>query len=327
MEKAKEKSKVRGWIIKAAGSALLLGLLFWYLPRDAIIDGLGRVPPMLFLTVLVAFLLSHVAAAAKWWVILGRPCSFPIALRAHFGGLAANLCLPGALGGDAVRATMIHAAMRNKGMLAAGAVADRIIDMLALVLMSAIGLLMMEQQGVDVGPLLKAGMSILFLVVVLAVLLPMMLPRLWDVFPKLPGRSFALEVREAFGQLSRRPVMLALVQFGSVAIQFVLVLLAYWLALAVGLDIALGAWIFAWPLAKLLAILPVSLGGLGLREATLAALLVPFGAIGAQVVAAGLAWQGILFLAGGLGAIVVLLSRSHAKQTVSEIENSGRIIE
>ena len=39
-----------------------------------------------------------------------------------------------------------------------------------------------------------------------------------------------------------------------------------------------GPWIFAWPLAKIIAVLPVSLNGLGLREATLAGFLAPFGA-------------------------------------------------
>jgi endo-1,4-beta-mannosidase len=36
--------------------------------------------------------------------------------------------------------------------------------------------------------------------------------------------------------------------------------------------------------------------------------MVPLGANGAEVVAAGLVWQAILFATGGLGALVLMLS-------------------
>ena len=60
--------------------------------------------------------------------------------------------------------------------------------------------------------------------------------------------------------------------------------------------------------------MPVSLNGLGLREATLAALLDPFGADPSVIVAAGLMWQAVLFAAGGLGALVLALSGGTREQ-------------
>ena len=69
------------------------------------------------------------------------------------------------------------------------------------------------------------------------------------------------------------------------------------------------AWLFAWPLAKIASMLPVSLGGLGVREAALVSLLVPLGADAASVVAAGLAFEAVI-IAGGLasGAISMAMS-------------------
>jgi len=55
--------------------------------------------------------------------------------------------------------------------------------------------------------------------------------------------------------------------------------------------------------AKLSAALPITQEGIGVREATLAALLLPFGAPAALTVAAGLAWEATVVsgaLAGGL---------------------------
>ncbi len=76
-----------------------------------------------------------------------------------------------------------------------------------------------------------------------------------------------------------------------------------------------AAWFFAWSTSKLLAVLPISVGGLGVREASLAALLAPFGAAPARVVAVGLLWQSILFTSGLLGGLfMMVLSRSRRRE-------------
>jgi len=66
-------------------------------------------------------------------------------------------------------------------------------------------------------------------------------------------------------------------------------------------------WLFAWPLAKLAALLPLTQGGMGVREAVLVALLLPFGAASSLTLAAGLIWEGII-IAGGLISGLVAFS-------------------
>jgi len=85
----------------------------------------------------------------------------------------------------------------------------------------------------------------------------------------------------------------------GVLIQGTFVLLNALLALACGLFLPFRVWLFAWPLAKLAALLPLTQGGMGIREAVLVALLVPFGAASSLTLASGLAWEGII-IAGGL---------------------------
>ncbi|MEZ5870140.1 MAG: hypothetical protein R3D46_17735 [Defluviimonas denitrificans] len=93
-----------------------LGFIFWFLPKEAILQGFTRLSWPLFLSVLGAFLLCHVATASKWWLLMDRAVSFPVALRAHFAGLAANLCLPGAAGRCSARgAGPCGAARRAEG--------------------------------------------------------------------------------------------------------------------------------------------------------------------------------------------------------------------
>jgi len=77
-----------------------------------------------------------------------------------------------------------------------------------------------------------------------------------------------------------------------------------------GLKVPMRVWLFAWPLAKLAAVLPLTQGGIGVREAPLVTLLTPFGAPGTVVLAAGLLWEAIV-ICGGLiaGAVALLLGR------------------
>ena len=92
------------------------------------------------------------------------------------------------------------------------------------------------------------------------------------------------------------PVACLALSFG---VQTMFVLINMRFGSAVGVDVALAGWLVAWPLAKLVALAPVSLAGLGIREAALVAFLRPYGASAALVTAAGLLWQSVL-VAGGL---------------------------
>ena len=65
------------------------------------------------------------------------------------------------------------------------------------------------------------------------------------------------------------------------------------------IEVPTSVWFVVWPLAKLTGLLPVSLGGLGVRDATQGALLTGFGVPAARGVVASLVWQSVL-IAGGL---------------------------
>jgi uncharacterized membrane protein YbhN (UPF0104 family) len=74
-------------------------------------------------------------------------------------------------------------------------------------------------------------------------------------------------------------------------------------------------WLFAYPLAKLAAVLPVTQGGIGVREVAFAAVLLPLGIQPAAAVAASLAWE-VVLVAGGLlgGGISLAMTRWMAGQ-------------
>ncbi len=301
----------RSWVIRVVGSALVLTATFAILPIGEVWQTMSSIPPLLWTGVLLAFLGGHVIAATKWWLLTSRHADIPFAtaIRAHFAGLAANLCLPGIAGGDVVRAGLVLQPASNKARVAIGSLADRFLDSFALLALSAAGALTaLGPAIVWRGPLLAIG-SVLF-VAAAAIILALI------IVPRLSQSGIVEKITSVMTEFRRMPGRL-LFCFGlSISVQAVFVGLNVALGAASAVDAQAAHWFFAWPLAKLVAIVPISISGLGVREASLATMLTPFGADAAKVVAVGLVWQTILFASGLLGGIAFALSmrRERARQ-------------
>jgi uncharacterized membrane protein YbhN (UPF0104 family) len=185
---------------------------------------------------------------------------------------------------------------------------DRIQDLLALAIVAALGAFLLprelDAQSRRIFWFLAAAFLAGFLgLVVLVALLPVR--RL-----SFRMRRRIVRVRQGIRAASRRPqIMLLSLSFG-ITLQIGLTLLNAFLADACGLHIAWTVWLFAWPLSKIAAMMPISQGGIGVREATLVALLAPFGATSALAFAAGLVFQTII-ISGGLlsGLLLMVLGR------------------
>jgi len=242
------------WALKFSVSAGVLGVILWWLPTDQVWDAIQRIPFRLWVLVFGLFLAGHVLAAIKWWLLAAAGSNVTLwsALRAHFAGLAANLCLPGVAGGDVIRAGMIFRGSDSKTRVALGSLADRLLDTLALLFLAGLGATMiLGAQAFASGPLPLVAAFVL-LAVVACVLMAVILPRFSD--GGLLGK-----VADTIGEFRRRPGRLIACLVLSTAIPAGFVGLNIALAHASGLDLPAAAWFFAWPLAKLIAIVPISL--------------------------------------------------------------------
>ena len=214
---------------------------------------------------------------------------FPAVLRAHFSGLVANLCLPGVAGGDRRAPVFFTGARRTQAGSPFGSLADRLIDTLGLLLIATVGLSFALQQFASGVHLLISIGVLLTASAVGAIVAVRLYPRLLQ---RLPVESRLRRMGEQLGSgvqaLMTHPLQLVLCLALSMAVQVAFIAVNIMLAAAAGVDIPNAAWFFAWPLSKLIATLPISVGGLGVREASLAGFLAPFGAAPTAVIATGL---------------------------------------
>lgn len=290
----------------AVSGALIAALLTW-LSTTRILDELDHIPWAMWLTVVTLFLVGHAVSSMKWRMLVGcagAPIGRVVALRAHAAGLFANLCLPSIVGGDVVRAGL---AVRTAGRLEAvtvGSLADRLIDTVALV--GIAGSAAMFYPGRTRGSL-AALLVTIGLLLSLGVLTGLILVHRTPA-DRLPGRlsQVVARVRDALDALYAAPAKAASALGISLLVQGGFVGLNIALARSIGIELDPAAWMLAWPLAKLVALLPVSLGGIGVREVALAAFLAPFGVEAALAVAQSLAWEAVLIMAGLLAGVFTL---------------------
>ena len=96
----------------------------------------------------------------------------------------------------------------------------------------------------------------------------------------------------------------------GLALQSVLILLNWELGRLMGIEIPLYVWFFVWPLAKIAGLLPLTQGGIGVREAAQAALFAPFGVTAVQAVATGLVFEVVIITGGILSGVIAIVARS-----------------
>ena len=201
----------------------------------------------------------------------------------------------------------------------AGNVVDRFLDLTAQASLVLLGLVLLPaslpsevEAKTDKAILIAAGAALL--IVALSALLHR---------PLLRGRSVRFRrrlarLRHALRSVSQKSHVLVYGWAVGTFVQVVFLLLTARLAIYCGLALPVRTWLFAWPLAKLAAMLPLSQGGIGIREAALVGLLAPFGAPKYLVLAAGLIWEAVVIAGGLIAGVVALLLRGRRPPRLSD---------
>jgi uncharacterized protein (TIRG00374 family) len=319
------KYRLRGWQVIALrwlAALLVLAILLHFLPWEQLKDSVRRVPLTRFVVILAGYLLAHAVGSLKWRMVVnaaGAQLDYSTSAECYASGLFATLFLPSIIGGDIVRLAVGLRRSPNPAAVLAGNIADRFLDVLAQVALVGIGLILLPG-SVPAALRNQAQKAVLILAIgaVIAAVAAVFLRR-----PLLRGRSFRFRrrlarLRFALRTVSRKPHVLLLGWLLGTGIQTTFVTLTALLAISCGLFLPLRVWLFAWPLAKLAAVLPLTQGGIGVREAALVVLLSPFGAPGPLVLAAGLVWEGVVIVGGLTAGLIAFLLRRSGDAPVSD---------
>jgi glycosyltransferase 2 family protein len=295
------------WGRYAVSAALLAILIFKIDPDDF-------VPPHRSLPGTLAFLfsgillmaLSFVVAAWRWQRVLAvydQHIPMRILLKHCFAGQFVGSALPSTVGGDVLRISRVSKDTGSTEVAFASVVLERLTGFVALPLLTFVGFLMRPD-------LFGVSRSWIAIVIAVGTLLALAAILVLAADQRLAGRfvhranwtRFIGIVHVGVDRLrhDKRDALGALV--AAVAYQMTVLAAVYCAVHTIGLTIPNGA-VFAYiPAVAMVQVLPISVGGLGVREGMLALLLQPLGVPTGQAVALGLLWYAMTVVVSVVGA-------------------------
>ena len=238
----------------------------------AIAESMGSADPHYLIYALVVFIASGVLGAVQWGILLrfhGIHLSFFGTVSRYFMGLFFNYILPGFVGGDVVR---VYQASRVSGRTTqafSSTLADRVIGLLVLVLFS-LGAFMIMPRGPadDVFPV-----AVVIFLMLTGFIAFFRIRSAGKLFDRIFGRFAPHGLRGKIGavyremhELTRSPATLAAVLGTSFFIQLTRITVHFLCGKAVGIELGFTYFALFVPLMEIVACLPISVGGVGVRE-------------------------------------------------------------
>lgn len=298
--------RLAGTALKLLVSVGLVAFLLKSIDLDTVHEAFTGMASHWFVVAVVLFAASNVLGAVQWHLLLRAQdlkVGFGHALTSYFVGVFFNNLLLGNIGGDAVRVLDIR---RLTGQASGGVAAtlmDRFIGLLSTCTLALLAypLIADPRRAWLVSALVPIWIG-------LVVLLGMGLSRrIGALFENLVTRLAPTVVADLVTRLRRSIVVYRdhgrlLVELFALSLVVQLCrILVYWAAgLALGMDPGMIYFICFQPVAAILAALPISVGGLGVREGTLVTLFTGAGVTQGL----SLAMSVLGYVAGILGSLL-----------------------
>jgi uncharacterized membrane protein YbhN (UPF0104 family) len=265
--------------LKLTVSVALLAILFSRLDTSRLWEG-ARHASLPWLIVALGIYALNVAASTWRWHVLLRAQDVPLQRRTLFKSfLVANFFnnfLPSNIGGDVIRIRDTAPVARSKTLATTVILVDRGLGLMGLVLVSALGATMVAGvQGHGASPIWPSWLWAGFLLGAAATAPVVWAPEgvgrllrpLTIVHPEWVG-SRIQTLTSALGRFRDRPGALVSCFAGALLVQALLVL--FYLSVVHALGLPVSPWDLAVivPLSFVIQMLPVSVNGFGVREAT-----------------------------------------------------------
>jgi uncharacterized membrane protein YbhN (UPF0104 family) len=292
------KKRILFWA-KIAVSALVLYLVFRGTDLALISDLMAGSRKSLWISALLLMVLSQVISTFRWHILL-KPLDFDLpwfrVFRIYFTGMFFSLFLPTLVGGDGVKTYYIARDWKRVPAALYTLLADRTIGLAAMLLFILPGL-----------PAVRTVWPV-WLTLGLAVFVPLTYGFLL-LLPRLSTRIVLLSRR--LREMPRERLFVYWEQWGAAArawvlslgIHLCLVVSHVCLAYALRLDVPWAIWAAVYPVTALVGFLPISLSGVGPREAAYVYLIGLFGISREAALAYGIMWFSVVLGNGLLGGL------------------------
>jgi uncharacterized membrane protein YbhN (UPF0104 family) len=302
--------------LKLLIGAALIGLLLARMDGHAIVLAFRRYDAA---TIGFATILTFlgIGVASLRWKLLIPEVPYLRLLRYSLIGQFYSVVLPGQVAGEAVKAWRISRGAVDPPRLVASVIIDRVVGLIGLLLVAIAGIALTRDAvaGRLLVPMLGLAGALL------AGLFALTIPLVYRLVPRLVHHvgvrsprlrlvaAKALLFLGAWRDYAQSPWRLTLSLVFGVLFQLLGVGVYLLLANNLGIEIATAHWMWMAGVAAIAVLLPLSVGGIGLREGTLVAMLAQFGIPGESSLALSLGIFAMVLLVASVGWIADVTDR------------------
>jgi uncharacterized membrane protein YbhN (UPF0104 family) len=273
---------LRSFWVRAGLTGLILLYLLRQIDGGAALRAMLQVDPAALGVVGVLVLLDRVVMIWRWILLLranGTVIETRTAARIFLVSSFVGSFLPAGVGGDAARAYALGQRTSQRGAAVASVAIDRILGVVAIALMGAIGVTAYARQHPDpqvqfVAVSSAATVFALSIGAVWADRWIRWLPAAWHAWAPV---RLPLRIADAVAAYRGTPRTLVAVFGLSVLVQVLRILQAYGLGLGLGLRVPFAYYLVFMPIGLLMLLLPISISGFGLPQGVMVWLLRPLG--------------------------------------------------
>ncbi|MDE2059294.1 MAG: flippase-like domain-containing protein [candidate division NC10 bacterium] len=313
------RSAAKAWRLglKLIVSAALLALLLSRTDLQALGTLFRSLRVPIFFGSILLYLLAQLLSTVRWRCLLqAEKIHLPFwrLILLYLEGMFFNLMLPTAIGGDLVRGYQISRLTERREASVASILVERLSGFAALAIIACIAIIPAYAYVSD--PLivwLTAGSA----AGMIALIASLLSDRLQALFFRLLlgvglGR-FHDQVHRLYEAVQQywthRPALLLALGL-SLVLQSLVITIFYLISQALNLSVPLRYFFLFIPLISVISMLPISVGGLGLREGSAVYLFTRVGLDSAGALSLSLLWFAVTVLCSGLGGIVFLVGHS-----------------
>ncbi len=286
------------FLFKLSVSIGLLYYLFRHTDFHELWKSLQKISLFWFIAAFICYLTFQTISTWRWKIIcesLGFKRSFIYFLKLYFINQYFNAFLPGLLGGDIIRIGYLIKDGTSKTAATLSVFYDR-----AFGFLGALGLVLISMpfEGDFLPEITKHSLYLICTTILIGSLILF--------FAKIVCKENIKYAKLLLASsVFRFPVFWMLFLLGTL-VQIFYSFHLYLLGYGLGMHLSLGKYLIIVPVMGILAALPVSLGGLGVREGTLVYFLKQLGYGPEYGLALGILVYAIILLGGAIGGIVYL---------------------
>jgi len=314
----------RRWVLalRIGVSLALLAVLVSKMDFDAMLPRQRHLSTVAWLVAAVGTALVGIGLSAWRWQRVLAVFDVPVRLRILFshylaGQFVGNV-LPSTIGGDVLRVSRGAKTTGSSSTAFASVALERLTGFVALPLLCFLGFAL-EPSLIEVDHAWIALAISVGTLTALAVIL------LLAASPRLAGRfkdhdnwmRFMGAVHIGVHQLRRRPRLTAAVLGTALLYQASTVLTVWFATRALGVSVPNAAILAFIPAVAMAQVIPISVGGFGVREGMLTLFLTPLGVSTGKAVGIGLLWYFIMLVVSLAGAPAFAVGNRRAPQPTS----------